>query len=234
MLVNWLKSTKNENGRAMKPKLEMVSFAEIERRNASVAWVSVSYCAGGEWFINSHGPKPITRYVYATREEAYKSKAQIDQFGCGGGCENWHAVERALPKERIRKEYDVERKNYARYGGTIPRIYLLPADRQHQKPTQERREQTSSKAPQAGIVYILHAEGTERIKIGRSIYATPRIEALQTASPFPLTVLRKIPTQDIAQLERALHKRYAPYRQYREWFTLPVPLLMALLEEQFD
>lgn len=218
----------------MKPKLELVSFAEIERRHASVAWVSVSYCTGGQWFVDSYGPKPITRYVFATREEAYKSKAQIDEFGCGGGCENWHAVERALPKERIKKEYDVERKNYARYGGTIPKIYLLPVDRKPKEKRQERITRGTAKTPLVGIVYILHAEGTERIKIGRTTLAEPRIKDLQTASPFPLTVLRKIPTQDIAQLERALHTRYAPYRQHREWFTLPVHLLMALLDEQFD
>ena len=221
----------NDNNSTNKSHLVLVSLADIPQPHA---WVSVSYCTGGDWFVKTYGPKPITRYTYASRKEAYKSKAAIDEFGCGGGCQGWHVVEHAWPKERPNKCYDIERKDYARRGGTIPHLYLIASDHKREKRIKEQTPPRASKQAQPGVVYILHAEGTERIKIGRSIVAHPRIEALQTASPFPLTILRTIPTQDIAQLERTLHKRYAPYRQHREWFTLPVPLLMALLEEYFD
>jgi hypothetical protein len=110
------------------PGLRVVSLAQIMREDDRL-WASVSYCAGSDWFIKTYGPKPITRYVYATREEAYKSKAHIDQMGCGGGCEEWHVVEVALPREHAKKHYTVTRRAYRAYGATIPEIFLLPSDR---------------------------------------------------------------------------------------------------------
>jgi Meiotically up-regulated gene 113 len=86
---------------------------------------------------------------------------------------------------------------------------------------------------QKGIVYIVRAEGTSRVKIGRSAKDGPRLASLQTASPYRLKVLRKIPTEDIAFLERMLHKRYARYRQQGEWFELPAQVLDDLLRENF-
>lgn len=84
-----------------------------------------------------------------------------------------------------------------------------------------------------GIVYILHATGTPRIKIGYTSSFTVRLETLQTASPYPLRVLRTIETQYAVALEAALHRRYASYRKHGEWFELPMNILQELLSETF-
>lgn len=92
----------------------------------------------------------------------------------------------------------------------------------------------SQMQPRPGQVYLLQAEGTQRIKIGRSTSAALRFESLRTASPFPLVLLRTIAAQDCVALEAALHRRYARYRQHREWFDLPAYILDALLKEDFS
>lgn len=86
---------------------------------------------------------------------------------------------------------------------------------------------------QAGIVYLILAEGTPRVKIGRSVSAQVRFHSLRTASPFPLRLLRSIPTGNCVALERRLHQRYAVYRQHGEWFDLPQEVLAQLLREDF-
>jgi hypothetical protein len=209
-----------------KPKLTFVPLSKIDQ---GVRWVSVSYCAGDQWFIDNYGPKQITRYVFATREEAFKAKAEIDEMGCGGGCRGWHIVERALPKEKAGRCIDVERSAYARYGGTIPAIYRIKSPRVPRPSVGT----TGQKTSQPGFVYILLAEGTQRIKIGRSFSASVRIETLQTASPYPLKLLRSIASDNVIVLETLLHRRYRTYRRHREWFDLPYDLLMELLHEDF-
>ena len=95
--------------------------------------------------------------------------------------------------------------------------------------TRPRRSATGQK----GIVYIVRADGTTRIKIGRSALPGPRLASLETASPYRLKVLRQIPAQDSAFLERLLHQRYKRYRQKGEWFELPADVLHSLLQETF-
>ena len=210
-----------------KRQLTVGPFSDIDQHTR---WVSVSYCAGEQWFIDRYGPKQITRYVYGSRAEAFKAKAQIDQMGCGGGCRGWHVVERALPKEKVGRSIDIERSAYARYGGTIPSIYQLNSPRAREKSPRT----TGRTTTQPGHVYILLAEGTQRIKIGRSFSASVRFETLQTASPYPLKLLRSIASNDVISLETLLHRRYRTYRRHREWFDLPYDLLMELLHEDFS
>jgi hypothetical protein len=108
-------------------KLNIVSLKDLLEED-NHPWVSVSYCPGSAWWQEMYGPKEITRFVWETREQAYKAKAWIDQFACGGGCQEWHAVEAALPKEKVGQHLLITRRRYERYGGTIPAIYLLPKD----------------------------------------------------------------------------------------------------------
>ena len=101
-----------------------------------------------------------------------------------------------------------------------------------------RREKTSATDRQSyaiipGYVYLIEAQGSGRIKIGRSFSAGVRLEALATGSPFPLKLLRHIETGNASGLERALHRRYAKYQVHREWFALPPAVLQQLLEEDF-
>jgi Meiotically up-regulated gene 113 len=85
-----------------------------------------------------------------------------------------------------------------------------------------------------GYVYLIEAEGSGRIKIGRSFSAMIRLDTLATASPFPLKLLRRIETENASGLERALHRRYAKYKVHREWFALPPEVLTTLLTEDFS
>lgn len=96
-------------------------------KHPAACWVSVSYCPGAPWFIDMYGPKEITRYVYATRAEAQAAKRRIDEMGCGGGCQKWHALEHATYKERQQypkhRVYHIERKDYRRHGHVIPAVF---------------------------------------------------------------------------------------------------------------
>jgi len=83
------------------------------------------------------------------------------------------------------------------------------------------------------VVYIFQAEGTTRVKIGRSGSLQQRQHAIHTASPFPIQLVRAIETKNAVALETLLHHRYKAYRRHREWFELPADVLSALLEERF-
>lgn len=70
-------------------------------------------------------------------------------------------------------------------------------------------------ASQAGTVYVL--ESGPFVKIGFTAGpVSKRLAALQTGSPIAITVLAEI--QGSAQLERALHARFANLRGSGEWF----------------
>ncbi len=87
---------------------------------------------------------------------------------------------------------------------------------------------------QRGVVYLLLAQGTARLKIGRTGTGPGRLASLKTASPFPLQLLRRIETTDAVSLETLLHRRYRRYRVHLEWFELPPDILAALLLEPFS
>lgn len=207
--------------------LEFVSLAELKAKDKRL-WVSVSYCAGSDWFIDAYGPKDITRYVYATREEAYKAKAHIDEMGCGGGCKGWHTVEVAWPKERVKHSYDIERKDYKRRGGTIPVAFLL-----HKERRQPQRPPSKPAGTILGGVYLIQAEGQAAIKIGHGTNAFNRLKQFQTGCPLRLVIIREIPTEEHGKLEKILHKRYDEYKIHGEWYALPADILAALLKEEF-
>jgi hypothetical protein len=123
------------------------------------------------------------------------------------------------------------------YAAWLPAIKPRMHKRAITQPILTPQRVTQPKTPRglnAGYVYILHAEGTMRVKIGRSASALLRFETLRTASPYPLVILRTIPTSDAVALERMLHQRYSHFRQHREWFDLPHDMLAALLSEDFD
>lgn len=119
--------------------------------------------------------------------------------------------------------------------GAYDKMYQqwLPAIRQYMHP---RWYKQPSQIPQErdGHVYVVQAETTSFVKIGYSQKKYVRLKSLQTASPFPLTVLRLIPTAKALSLERLLHYRYACYRHQGEWFALPPDVLQDLLQEEFS
>src|SRR5262245_43185129 len=84
-----------------------------------------------------------------------------------------------------------------------------------------------------GFVYVIHAVGTGRVKIGYSLEPTKRLSDLQTASPFPLELIGMRPgTPD---LERAIHQHLHKYHCVGEWFEIkPDRALIVVAEFEID
>jgi hypothetical protein len=70
-----------------------------------------------------------------------------------------------------------------------------------------------------GFVYVIHAVGTNRIKIGYSADPEKRLAQLQTGSPYELKLLAQWP--GTAEVEQRIHQRLAQYRCGGEWFSVP-------------
>lgn len=68
-------------------------------------------------------------------------------------------------------------------------------------------------------VYVVGLPGTTRVKIGKADSVKRRFRGLQTMSPVPVELLAQFPGS--TELERALHKHLADYRQHGEWFDFP-------------
>lgn len=69
-----------------------------------------------------------------------------------------------------------------------------------------------------GYIYLIHAQGTNRYKIGRSISPLSRLETLKGQSPYPLEIIKAVWTPDAIEDELILHGEFEPYRVYGEWF----------------
>lgn len=69
-----------------------------------------------------------------------------------------------------------------------------------------------------GWVYLIHAIGTSRYKIGRSVNPVKRYETLKGQSPYPLQVVSTTFSLDAIADEDALHRYYSKYRAHGEWF----------------
>jgi len=67
-------------------------------------------------------------------------------------------------------------------------------------------------------VYVIHATGTNRIKLGFSIRPQERLAQLQTGSPFPLQILACWPSSQ--EQEQQLHRHFAEFRCVGEWFEV--------------
>lgn len=81
---------------------------------------------------------------------------------------------------------------------------------------------TKIKPNREGWVYLIHAEGTQRYKIGRSINLPVRRQTLQKQSPYELTIDFSFYTVDAITDEAKLHELLAPYRVHGEWFDEPI------------
>lgn len=77
-------------------------------------------------------------------------------------------------------------------------------------------------------VYVIHATGTNRIKLGFSTKPKERLAQLQTGSPFPLQMLACWPGSRAR--ENRLHRYMAQFRQVGEWFEVPPFIGLKLWE----
>ena len=71
-----------------------------------------------------------------------------------------------------------------------------------------------------GWVYFIHAEGTNKVKIGRSIKPIERQAQLQKQSPHQLVLFRSFYSLDSITDEAKLHEQFAKYRVIGEWFDI--------------
>ncbi len=74
---------------------------------------------------------------------------------------------------------------------------------------------------QTGYVYLIHALGTTRYKLGRSSDVSKRLEILGLQCPFPLKLLASAYVEDCVAEEKRLHKLAKDYHAHGEWFDLP-------------
>ena len=86
----------------------------------------------------------------------------------------------------------------------------------------------------SGFVYILHAEGTDRFKIGYSINPVARCYSISQQSPFPISLIHCYPSCDAATDEQRLHETFKHRRVYGEWFSFEsIEHAKGLIDEFF-
>ncbi len=69
------------------------------------------------------------------------------------------------------------------------------------------------------FVYVIHAQGTPRVKLGVTTDVDARLRAIQTGCPYKCVVLAQWPGSP--RLERKLHEHFKEHRKHGEWFELP-------------
>lgn len=70
-----------------------------------------------------------------------------------------------------------------------------------------------------GIVYLVHASGTNLYKIGMTINnVQKRVSELQTGSPHELKCIAALQSDEAHVMESRLHHRFKNYRVRGEWF----------------
>ena len=72
-------------------------------------------------------------------------------------------------------------------------------------------------------LYVVQTEGQSYYKIGHTNRPSQRLSALQVGCPFPLkfAMIKLMPKNQAAKLERRLHLVFSQYRTGGEWFMIP-------------
>ncbi|NET62073.1 MAG: GIY-YIG nuclease family protein [Symploca sp. SIO2E6] len=87
-----------------------------------------------------------------------------------------------------------------------------------------------------GYVYLIHAVGSDRYKIGlttRSVQA--RLAELNSSqSPYPLELIDWFETDDVTEDEKYFHEKYSAYRVHGEWFEFDKRTLKKVRREYVD
>lgn len=69
-------------------------------------------------------------------------------------------------------------------------------------------------------VYIIHAEGTDWFKVGRSKDPERRNKQLSAQTPYATNIILAIPTSEPQEIEKYIHWQYEEYKIRGEWFYL--------------
>jgi len=87
-----------------------------------------------------------------------------------------------------------------------------------------------------GFIYLIHAQGTDRYKIGlttRSVEA--RLAELNSSqSPYPLELIDWFETPNVTEDEKYFHDKYSAYRVHGEWFSFDPKTLKQVRKEYRD
>ena len=85
---------------------------------------------------------------------------------------------------------------------------------------------------ESSYVYILHAVGSDRYKIGYSKNPFNRAEEINgSQSPFPCIVIACVLVENAAFTEEVMHIKYQEFRVHGEWFRLSNELARSAIFE---
>jgi hypothetical protein len=70
------------------------------------------------------------------------------------------------------------------------------------------------------LVYVFHATGTNRYKIGYTTDVEQRMMTLQVGCPYPLELVELRVVPDGYTVEQEIHTELADYRKQGEWFEV--------------
>ena len=87
-----------------------------------------------------------------------------------------------------------------------------------------------------GFIYLIHAQGTDRYKIGLTTrHPEARLSELNSSqSPYPLELIDWFETDNVTGDEGYLHEKFASYRVHGEWFKLDRKILLKVRREYQD
>jgi hypothetical protein len=93
----------------------------------------------------------------------------------------------------------------------------------------------SASSDKPGYVYLIHARGTRRFKIGLTTRSIEQrfAELNGSQSPYPLELLEVIETDNVSATEGYLHSKFSHQRRHGEWFEFSNKQLREVLRE-FD
>lgn len=86
-----------------------------------------------------------------------------------------------------------------------------------------------------GFIYLIHAQGTRRYKIGLTTRSVEQrfAELNSSQSPYPLDLIQSVAVTNVTNSEENLHQKFALNRRHGEWFEFDRRQLKAVLRE-FD
>ncbi|NEP12033.1 MAG: GIY-YIG nuclease family protein [Symploca sp. SIO2C1] len=87
-----------------------------------------------------------------------------------------------------------------------------------------------------GFIYLIHAQGTDRYKIGLTTrHPEARLSELNSSqSPYPLELIDWFETDNVTEDECYLHEKFARYRVHGEWFGFDSKALKKVRREYQD
>lgn len=85
----------------------------------------------------------------------------------------------------------------------------------------------------SGYIYLIHARGTNRYKIGLTTRTVEeRLAELNSSqSAFPLRLVASAQFSNVHETEKALHLKYRLCRVHGEWFEFSKQELRAVIED---